>query len=245
MFLVFLSPGGDEKEQQGCFKIVYMAPMKALCAEIVEKFTEKLKHLGLQVREFTGDMSLTKAELDRTHVIVTVPEKWDVLTRNNQSSGVSDKASLQRLVELIIIDEIHLLNESRGAKIETVVARTLRFQEVAQHQCRLVGLSATLPNYADVGRFLRVEPHCVFYFDGAYRPIPLEMKFMGLHKTSANQKIAAFKNAEKMNELCYEELINQVKDGHQVMIFVNSRMKKKHPHLIVVFDRSRRVNGVL
>ena len=29
-------------------------------------------------------------------------------------------------VKLLIIDEVHLLNEERGAVIETIVARTLR-----------------------------------------------------------------------------------------------------------------------
>ena len=29
-------------------------------------------------------------------------------------------------VKLLIIDEVHLLNEERGALIETIVARTLR-----------------------------------------------------------------------------------------------------------------------
>jgi len=34
--------------------------MKALAAEIVEKFTNKLKYLGIIVRELTGDMQLSK-----------------------------------------------------------------------------------------------------------------------------------------------------------------------------------------
>ena len=38
------------------FKIVYISPMKALATEIVEKFSTKLKYLGIKVREFTGDM---------------------------------------------------------------------------------------------------------------------------------------------------------------------------------------------
>ena len=38
-------------------------------------------HTMLQVREYTGDMQLTKRELASTHVIVTTPEKWDVVTR--------------------------------------------------------------------------------------------------------------------------------------------------------------------
>lgn len=53
-------------------------------------------------------------------MIVTTPEKWDVITRKS-----SDMA-LSMLVKLLIIDEVHLLNDDRGAVIEALVARTLR-----------------------------------------------------------------------------------------------------------------------
>jgi hypothetical protein len=36
------------------FKIVYVAPMKALAAEVVRKFEKRLKYLKIQVRELTG-----------------------------------------------------------------------------------------------------------------------------------------------------------------------------------------------
>jgi hypothetical protein len=42
---------------------------------------------------------------------------------------------------------VHLLNEDRGPVIETLVARTLRLVESTQSMIRIVGLSATLPNY--------------------------------------------------------------------------------------------------
>src|ERR1700760_3268475 len=42
------------------FKIVYVAPMKALAAEITEKLGKRLAWLGVQVREFTGEVHLTK-----------------------------------------------------------------------------------------------------------------------------------------------------------------------------------------
>jgi hypothetical protein len=58
-------------------KVVYIAPMKALAQEVVEKFSSKLKPLGLIVRELTGDMQLTRAEAQSANVIVTTPEKWD------------------------------------------------------------------------------------------------------------------------------------------------------------------------
>lgn len=72
---------------------------------------------------------------------------------------------------------MHLLGDSRGPVLEAIVARTLRLVESAQVQVRLLGLSATLPNYVDVGLFLRASPSSgVFYFDASYRPVPLSQQ---------------------------------------------------------------------
>ncbi|POW10357.1 hypothetical protein PSHT_08764 [Puccinia striiformis] len=131
------------------FKIIYVAPMKALAAEIVRKMGKRLSWLGAVVKELTGDMQLTRDEINATHLIVTTPEKWDVVTR--KSSG---EEGLVSRVRLLIIDEVHLLHEDRGAVIETIVARTLRQVESSQSLIRIVGLSATLPNYVDNSIFL-------------------------------------------------------------------------------------------
>ena len=74
---------GDEQKQamETGQKVTYIAPMKALAQEVVEKFSSKLKPLGLIVRELTGDMQLTRAEGQSANVLVTTPEKWDVVTR--------------------------------------------------------------------------------------------------------------------------------------------------------------------
>jgi Rad3-related DNA helicase len=53
-------------------KVIYIAPMKALAQEVVEKFSAKLKPLRLIVRELTGDMQLSRAEAEAANVIVTV-----------------------------------------------------------------------------------------------------------------------------------------------------------------------------
>ncbi len=84
------------------FKIVYVAPMKALAAEMTENFSKRLKKLGILVRELTGDMQLTKAEMQATQILVTTPEKWDVVTRK----GTGD-VSMISLVKLLIIDEVN------------------------------------------------------------------------------------------------------------------------------------------
>ncbi|KAH1222127.1 DExH-box ATP-dependent RNA helicase DExH14 [Glycine max] len=53
-------------------------------------------------------------------MIVTTPEKWDAITRK------SSDMSLSMVVKLLIIDEVHLLNDDKGPVIEALVARTLR-----------------------------------------------------------------------------------------------------------------------
>ena len=47
--------------------------------------------------------------------------------------------------------------------------RTIRNIETTQEDVRLLGLSATLPNYEDVATFLRVDPaKGLFFFDNRY-----------------------------------------------------------------------------
>ena len=57
--------------------------MKALAAEMAENFGKRLAPLGLLVRELTGDMQLTKSEIMATQMLITTPEKWDVITRKS------------------------------------------------------------------------------------------------------------------------------------------------------------------
>ena len=49
-------------------QIVYVAPMKALAAEMTANFGRRLAPLGIVVKELTGDMSLTKSEIAKTQV---------------------------------------------------------------------------------------------------------------------------------------------------------------------------------
>lgn len=196
------------------FKIVYVAPLKALAAEIVEKYSEKLRWLGIRVRELTGDMQLTKAEIMTTQIIVTTPEKWDVITR--KQSGDNDLVSK---VKLLIIDEVHLLHEDRGSVIETLVARTLRQVESTQLMIRVVGLSATLPNYMDVADFLGVNRSIgMFYFDQLFRPCPLKQELVGV-RGKAGSKTAR----ENIDRVSYDKLVENLRQGYQVMVFVHSR----------------------
>eukprot|EP00939_MAST-03C_sp_MAST-3C-sp1_P002064 g2064.t1 len=195
------------------FKIIYVAPMKALAQEVVTKFGKRLAPLGIEVKELTGDMQMTRKEIAETNMIVTTPEKWDVITRKSNAD-----TSLIPKVRLLIIDEVHLLQDDRGAVIEVLVARTLRQVESAQKLVRLVGLSATLPNYEDVGIFMRVDlKKGLFYADDTFRPVPLAMQFVGV--TEKNP----LKQRGVMNGLAFEKARDAIRNGKQVLVFVHSR----------------------
>lgn len=196
------------------FKIIYVAPMKALAAEVTEKLGRRLAWLGIQVRELTGDMQLTKKEIAATQIIVTTPEKWDVVTR--KSTGDTE---LVQKVRLLIIDEVHMLHDERGAVIESLVARTERQVESTQSLIRIVGLSATLPNYIDVADFLKVNRMAgLFYFDASFRPVPLEQHFIGV-KGKAGSKTSR----DNIDHTTFEKLKELLKQDKQVMVFVHSR----------------------
>ncbi|ETN47213.1 uncharacterized protein HMPREF1541_01404 [Cyphellophora europaea CBS 101466] len=195
------------------FKIIYIAPLKALVQEQVGNFGARLRPYGITVSELTGDRQLTKQQIADTQLIVTTPEKWDVITRK------ATDTSYTRLVRLIIIDEIHLLHDDRGPVLESIVSRTIRKIEQTGDPVRIVGLSATLPNYRDVATFLRVDQQKdMFHFDGSFRPCPLRQEFVGVTDKKP------IKQLKIMNDVCYTKVLEHVgKNQQQMLIFVHSR----------------------
>lgn len=105
------------------FKAVYVAPMKALVQEIVGDFNSRLNAFGIKVGELTGDSQMTKQQIAETQIIITTPEKWDVITRKSSDTSYTNFA------RLLIIDEIHLLHSERGPVLESIIARTVRRME--------------------------------------------------------------------------------------------------------------------
>ncbi|XP_030842191.1 U5 small nuclear ribonucleoprotein 200 kDa helicase isoform X2 [Strongylocentrotus purpuratus] len=193
------------------FKIIYIAPMRSLVQEMVGNFRKRLDSYGITVSELTGDHQLTKDQITATQIIVCTPEKWDIITRKG------GEKTYTQLVRLIIIDEIHLLHDDRGPVLEAVISRTIRNIETSQEDVRLVGLSATLPNYQDVAGFMRVKPDKgLFFFDNSFRPVPLEQQYIGITEKKA------LKRFQLMNEIVYEKVMDNA-GKNQVLVFVHSR----------------------
>ena len=189
-------------------KIIYIAPMKALVKELVGNLSQRLSHYNLNVKELSGDVNLTKHEIQNTNLIITTPEKFDIITRK---SGINFDS-----INLLIIDEIHLLHDSRGSVLESIVARILMNDK--NEETRIVALSATLPNFKDVANFCNVNLNKgLFYFDSSFRPIPLKQLFIGITEKKGIKKLLL------INEIAYNKIIERLNDNKQIIVFVHSR----------------------
>lgn len=204
-------PGFDTSK----FKIIYVAPIKALVQEIKENFSKKLGSApyNLVVEELTGDHQLDQKQISRAQLIVCTPEKWDIVTRKSLDRLYT------KLVRLVIFDEIHLLHNERGATLESLVARIKRHKYMEGEAIRIIGLSATLPNYKDVSRFISpgdTIENSTFYFDSSYRPVPLRQQYIALTESKKVFKL--------INDIVYDKVIERLAShSKQILIFVHSR----------------------
>lgn len=166
-----------------CFKVVYMAATKSLCSERFRDWRAKFSTLDLQCVELTGDTNQAQMRnVQNASIIITTPEKWDSMTRKWK-----DHARLMQLIKLFLIDEVHILKESRGATLEAVVSR----MKSANSNVRFVALSATVPNSEDIATWLGRDPtsqHLPAHrekFGEEFRPVKLQ-KFVYGYQSNGN-----------------------------------------------------------
>lgn len=160
------------------YKIVYMAPTKSLCSERQREWQLKLAPLDLQCAELTGDTDQAQLRhVQNSHIIITTPEKWDSMTRRWK-----DHIRLVQLVKLFLIDEVHILKDTRGATLEAVVSR----MKTVGSDVRFLALSATVPNSEDIAIWLGRDhnnqhlPARREIFGEDFRPVKLQKFVYGL-----------------------------------------------------------------
>lgn len=162
------------------FKIVYICPVKALCRERYYDWNPRFKALGISCMEVTGDGG-DYFDLVGYNLVITTPEKWDSLTRRWR-----DNAGLVQLVKLFLIDEVHLLSDSkRGPVLEAVVGRMKTISKTLKLQAiRFVAISATIYNVEDLACWLgtRDAPAKYYKFGNEVRPVQLQKIVRGYHQ---------------------------------------------------------------
>ncbi|MEM5871839.1 MAG: DEAD/DEAH box helicase [Candidatus Aenigmatarchaeota archaeon] len=137
-------------------KVVYIVPLRALASEKYSEFVEKYEPLGIKIALSMGDLDSSDPWLAKFDLIVVTSEKFDSLLRH----GILwiDQ------IGLLVIDEIHLLNDpERGPTLEITITK---LREMVDPQ--VIALSATIKNYDEISKWLKAKS---VYSD--YRPVKL------------------------------------------------------------------------
>lgn len=203
-------------------KAVYIAPMKALVRERVEDWQDKfMNFLGKKIIELTGDTLPDMQMILESNLIITTPEKWDAITRLFKYKKYISS------VELIIIDEIHLLGEERGSALESIISRTQYISTYNKMNIRIVGLSTAISNAQDLGRWLNINKGGLYNFSPSVRPIPIQIHISGYPGQHYCPRMAT------MNKPVYS-CIQQYSDRKPVLIFVSSRRQTRLTALALI-----------
>lgn len=188
------------KELQKGNKVIYCVPLVALANEKFEEF--KIFFDKYKVAISVGDFDSADDFLAYYDIIVTTYEKLDSLIRH--------EAFWIKQVGLIVIDEIHMINDfHRGPTLEFLIMKLKKLTN-----SRIVGLSATIENVEELANWL----NCNFYKTD-FRPIKLYEGVLLNNYIYLNN----FKKI-KLKSSGIEGLVKTILDkGKQILIFTSTR----------------------
>ncbi len=183
-------------------RAVYLSPLRALAAELHTRWSKQFQDHTVGV--FTGDTIAARSRppipFNQAQLLVMTPERLDACSRMWRShwDWITE-------IDLLVVDEIHLLGEAlRGPRLEGAILRLRRLNPFL----RVLGLSATLGNREDLADWLDgVE----FYSD--WRAVPLTWR------------TRRFRKAEEKPSLLLDEVSSCVSDGGKSLVFVQSRRR--------------------
>ncbi|GAY46809.1 hypothetical protein CUMW_099840, partial [Citrus unshiu] len=139
---------------KGTLKTVYIAPSKALIQEKLRDWNQKFGSWGINCLELTGDNEYySTRNIQEADIILTTPEKFDAVTRYRIKDG---GLSFFSDIALLLIDEVHLLNDPRGAALEAIISRIKmlacnpEMKSSSLASVRFLAVSATIPNVEDI-----------------------------------------------------------------------------------------------
>lgn len=216
--------------------IIYIAPLRALNRDMLERMTDWCEDLGLRIAVRHSDT--TQAERNRQarkppDVLVTTPETLQIMfTGSRLRKGLVN-------VKHVIVDEIHeLYGEERGAQLDFALSR---LDHLADNPIQRIGLSATVSDPGGVAAFLGGGKGDVRIIEGNWRK---EFSFLvdspavddddrdTAKEAGCTPKIAAV--IRRMRDL--------ILNNRSTLVFVNSRdlaealttrMRKVYPDISV------------
>ncbi len=195
----------------------YLVPLKALASEKVDELRALGDAVGLRVGLAIGDRQGEQSGIEDADVIVCTTEKLDSMLRN--------RPGLLERVSIVVVDELHLLNDvSRGPTLEVVLARLRHARPEAQR----LALSATVTNADELAVWLDAK-----LIESDWRPVTLHMgTLVGLDQathrsigpTAEMSAAPADRTLSGRSTMPTRAVLDDSRaDGGQLLIFVSTR----------------------
>jgi len=228
-------------------KCVFIAPLKSLARERLKDWRQSLgrEPLHWNVLELSGDTRHDNRALNGADILICTPEKWDLVSRGWRGDTThalerpfSNSRQFIKDVRLLIIDEIHLLGEERGAVLEAIVSRTRFISQFLEQgdkksepsgamqdtgeRTRIIGLSTAIANPYDLADWIGIDVNKfgVYNFRPSVRPVPMEVHLSGFSGRHYCPRMAS------MNKKIYAS-IKEHSPTKPVLIFVASRRQTR------------------
>lgn len=186
----------------GGLRAVYLCPLVALAKELGSSWRGDMApaRVGVYTGEVSDEFEEDNPSARDADVLIATPEKLDWFLRQWESN-----LCWLAQVDLLVVDELHNLGGGqRGATLEGVIARMRAINPFV----RVMGLSATLGNAQDLGRWLGAS-----VFESRNRPVPLAWS------------IEAFKSAKDKEQIALAYCSRVAGEGAQTIVFVQSRVR--------------------
>jgi helicase len=184
-------------------RVAYLTPLKALAEEKITSWRDRWP--GRKVGIFTGDYEASAVPVPYrdAEVLICTYERFDGILRYWQRH-----LSWLSQLGLVVVDEFHLLMDpSRGPRLEGALSRLRRVNPF----CRVMGLSATVSNHADLAAWLDgVSYH------NTWRAVPLE------------HEVRRFKRLADKADLIIDIVAETASDKGQTLVFASSRRRAEH-----------------
>jgi helicase len=150
-------------------KILYLAPFRALAAELRQSFGRNLSRLGISSKTIYGGNIPNGAEkelIQNVTLLIATPEKFMAL-ENSIADFLKD-------FTMVICDEGHLLDDgNRGLNYELLLSRLKSEKGVER---KFVFISAIIPNIGKINEWLGGTEHTVVR--STYRATEIEYGFL-------------------------------------------------------------------
>jgi helicase len=191
-------------------KALYLVPLKSLAREKYDDF-KKYESLGISVAMSVGDYDSPGAKLREADIVVLTTERADSIVRH-KVDWIND-------IGIVVVDEIHLVNDvSRGPTLEMVLAKLIQMV-----RAQIVALSATISNADEIADWLKAE-----LVKSTWRPVPLSEGVyldgqIDFFEEGRFEKRSTKQISRKYKDEVVDIVCDTLDENGQVLIFVSSR----------------------